>query len=120
MALYRDMLAKQQHIYFKNLVNENEGKPILFYGLGELYEKNKVFFKGCKPEAILLDKEYMGDKKQVDGIPVVPVERVGDFSPSSPIIAMSGSSVILQQKLERRYHVDRNRIHATSICIPTW
>lgn len=120
LALYRDMLAKQQNAYFKNLADENEGKPILFYGLGELYEKNKIFFKGCKPEAILLDKEYMGDKTQVDGIPVVPVERVGDFSPSSPIIAMSGSSVILQQKLERRYHVDRNRIHATSICIPTW
>ena len=120
MALYRNMLAKQQNAYFKNFVNEHEGKPILFYGSGELYEKNKAFFKGCKPEAILLDKEYIGDKKQQDGNPVVSVDRVGDFDTSIPVIAMSWNSILLQRKLELLYHVEKKRIHAASICIPTW
>lgn len=120
LALYRDMLAKKQYAYFKQLTEENEGKSILFYGAGDLFKHNKSFFKGCKIEAILLDKEYIGDKKQVDKIPVVPVDKIGEFDTKCPIIAMSGSSMVLQQKLERQYHVERKRIHATSICIPTW
>ena len=123
LALYKNILTKQQYAKMQNLAAELQGKSIIFYGAGDLYQRNKHFFKNCKPIAMLLDDDYIyiyNDTHEIDGIPVYPVSKVHEFDSTCPIIVFAGLAPMLQRKLERQHKIDRQRIHAISEVITEW
>ncbi len=107
--------GKKQKEYFLRLAQEREGKSIIFYGAGDLYERNKHYFFGCKSSAMLLDKEYIQDRTEVDHLPVLPVERIGELDETAPIVIFSTMATMLQRNLERKHSSNKKRIHTCTV-----
>lgn len=111
LALYRHLLKKKQLEYFTRIAQEREGKSILFYGAGDLYQRNKHVFSGCKPSCIILDDEYINDSHRIDGIPVLPFSQAEQVDKTTPIIIFSKMATMLQRKIERNLGIDKEYIH---------
>lgn len=111
LAQYRYLLEKMQREYFTKLAQGQEGKPIIFYGCGDIYQRNRHIFSGCKPSAILLDDEYINGRHKLDGLPLLPVEKITELEDSTPVIIFSNMATMLQRKLERSFAIGKNRIH---------
>lgn len=111
LALYRYLLKKKQLEYFTKLAQEREGKSILFYGAGDLYQQNKHIFSGCKPSYMILDDEYISGTHKIDGIPVLPFSQIKQLDKTTPIVIFSKMATMLQRKIERCSDIDKKYIY---------
>lgn len=112
---YRALLFKKQYDHFSELIATQEDKPWYFYGAGEVYQKNKEFFAPLKPRAILIDSKYIGNTKQVDGIPARTPEdlfRTGDAPADAQFLVLTGNPLLPQQRLLRTWKIPFANIHA--------
>ena len=111
------MFLEKQLDHYRKLVQTPQTAPWVYYGAGDCYTKNREFFAALKPQALLLDKEYMPSVSHIDGIPVVPVE---DFCADGANAKKYNFMVFLQRpqkikrKLLRRYGVPFDKIHSCS------
>lgn len=111
LALYRHLASQLKLRYFTRLAEENEGKPMLFYGCGQIYLHNHQLFKGCKIQALLLDKCFIGDTTEINGLPVVDTARIKEYGDEMPVVIFSASGGMMRRNLHRNYGIDKSRIH---------
>lgn len=52
------LLKEKQRLHFRKVIEDTADKRIIFYGMGNLYEENRKFFKDLSPEAIIVDSPY--------------------------------------------------------------
>lgn len=117
----RSWWYRQQRHHYERLIAEEADKDWIFYGAGENYQRNKKFFAPLKPRVILVDRAYLLNKKEVDGIPIVCAE---DFLTGSEVDKESRYLIFINpashvaQNLLRTYKVPRDHIHACEIGLP--
>ena len=119
LAIYRHLFEQKQLSYYRELAKKYEGKPVIFYGCGEIYNFNQHIFNGCKVQAMLLDKSYLGESSTVNGLPMLDVARVNEFDNEIPIVIFATDGTIMRRNLHLNYGIDRSRIHVCSTHLQT-
>lgn len=117
---FRALLFKKQYAHFSELIATRERTPWYFYGTGEAYQKNKDFFAPLKPRAILLDRNYIGDTRRLDALPVMTPEELFEHAGApadAHFMVFSHDPWRLEKKLLRTWKVPFAHIHA---CASGW
>lgn len=115
----KKLLFQKQYEHFKNLVVEKQNKPWIYYGLSQSYQRNKEFFAPLNAEYILLDEEYMPERREIDGIPII---TPGEFFAKSKLqdynfMVFASEPWHLEKALIRKYKVPFDNIHS---CASSW
>ncbi len=121
LALYRFLLEKKQVLEIDRLIEKYKGKYILFYGAGIVFKNICKKFNKSNILGVLLDKKYMGESTEIEGVSVYCIEDIQNFDQHCPIIICSNKyASFLKRNLLRKYGIDKKRIHTIMITYPSY
>lgn len=110
---FSQRLMEKQWVHYTQLGQDLQGKRIVYYGCGELYQANKAFFSDLHAEAILVDSPFAAPAS-IDGIPIYDADDFLKNNKDDDIIFITwikGSSLPQRRKLNFRYGVKNEYIH---------
>ncbi|MGE9986067.1 B12-binding domain-containing radical SAM protein [Desulfovibrio sp. SGI.169] len=112
---FQNKLKEKQLLHYQALIKDTAGQPWIYYGAGDCFIKNQKFFSNLKPEAVLVDKEYMPAGRYIAGIPVFAAE---DFFNKKHdeinFMVFLKHPLRVQRKLLRHYGIPFHKIHSCS------
>lgn len=117
---FRALLFKKIYAHYRELIDTQAGKPWYFYGAGDVYRRNREFFASLTPQAILIDSKYIGNTRQVDGIPAMTPEELfskGDLAADAQFLVFTSDPWRQEKTLLRTWQVPFASIHA---CASSW
>lgn len=109
-------LKEKQVAHYRDLVQNTANQPWVYYGAGDCYAKNRAFFAGLKPQAILVDKAYLPSTTHLDGIPIAAVEDffADEDARHTNVMVFLGHPLAAKRKLLRHCGVAFDNIHSCS------
>lgn len=109
-------LKEKQVAHYRDLVQNTANRPWVYYGAGDCYVKNREFFADLKPQAILVDKEWLPSAPHLDGIPVAAVEDFfsDEKARTNNVMVFLKHPLDVKRKLLHRYGVARDHVHSCS------
>lgn len=113
---FRATLKSRQLAHFTRLAASLEGRRVIYYGAGDLYEANKAFFRALRPEAFLINSPYP-TPAHIDGIPAYTADdflaHAGDANDCA-YITFIPSAYRLRLNLHMRHGVANSNIHSVT------
>lgn len=111
--LFLEKLLEMQRAHYDNIIRQVSGRRIVFYGAGELYQKNKDFFSSISPDAFIIDSPYP-TPVTIDGIPVYQTDDFLKSNKDDDIVYFTFimRSTLPRIKLNHFYGIENKNIHS--------
>lgn len=113
---FKNMLFDKQRNHYQRIVQNSNNESWIYYGAGDLYTRNRDFFAPLRPQAILVDREYMPPIANKNNIPIIAVEDFfrNENTKNNNIMVFLGAPQEVKRKLLRQYKVPFEKIHSCS------
>ncbi len=86
LTLRHTTLAKMHEEYIQTQAHKLKNQEVYFFGAGKVYEQRKSLFNQCKPQAIIVDRQYTSTAHTMDNIPTAAIEDIHKDIGQKPLI----------------------------------